>query len=206
MTNNTFYISRFIALVILVVLSPLFVILFIVVKSSSRGPFLFRQKRMGKDKKTFWIYKIRTMVEGAESLKSKVQGLNEADGPVFKIRNDPRYTAIGKFLSHSALDELPQLINVLKGEMAFVGPRPLPISEANKIPAKYAKRFSVLPGMTSSWIIKGAHSLSFREWMELDCEYALNRDIFTDFKILLSTVWVVFTAIFPQLKSRRPRK
>lgn len=202
MTNNTFYISRFIALVILVVLSPLFVILFIVVKSSSRGPFLFRQKRMGKDKKTFWIYKIRTMVEGAESLKSKVQGLNEADGPVFKIRNDPRYTVIGKFLSHSALDELPQLINVLKGEMAFVGPRPLPISEANKIPAKYATRFSVLPGMTSSWIINGAHSLSFREWMELDCEYALNRDIFTDFKILLSTVWVVFTAIFPQLKSR----
>lgn len=202
MTNNTFYISRFIALVILVVLSPLFVILFIVVKSSSRGPFLFRQKRMGKDKKTFWIYKIRTMVEGAESLKSKVQGLNEADGPVFKIRNDPRYTVIGKFLSHSALDELPQLINVLKGEMAFVGPRPLPFSEANKIPAKYATRFSVLPGMTSSWIINGAHSLSFREWMELDCEYALNRDIFTDFKILLSTVWVVFTAIFPQLKSR----
>ncbi len=188
------YVERFIALVLFIVLSPLFIVFFIVVKTTSPGSFLFKQLRMGKDNKPFWIFKIRTMVEGAERLKSKVQSLNEADGPVFKIRHDPRYTRVGKFLSHTALDELPQLINVIRGEMAFVGPRPLPVSEAKKVPAKYVARFSVLPGITSTWIVEGAHALSFKRWMELDCEYARNKSVWMDIQILLYTVRVVFLA------------
>lgn len=204
MTNHTSQMSikhrelrffeRFIALVMFVALSPLLLVFFILIKTTSRGPYLYIQKRTGKDMKPFWIYKIRTMVEGAEGLKSKVQSLNEADGPVFKIRQDPRYTKIGAFLSHTALDELPQLINIVKGEMAFVGPRPLPIEEAIKVPKKYHTRFSVLPGMTSTWIIEGAHALSFKRWMELDCEYARNKSVWMDIQILLRTIRVVFFA------------
>jgi len=144
----------------------------------------------------FWIFKIRTMVEDAESLKLKVKRLNEADGPVFKIRNDPRYTHVGAFLSHIALDELPQLINIVRGEMAFVGPRPLPKKEALAVPKKYGKRFSVLPGMTSSWIVAGAHSLTFKKWMELDCTYVKEHSILGDIKILLCTVGIILQAFF----------
>lgn len=156
---------------------------------------IFKQKRLGKDKKPFIMYKIRTMVENAERLKSEVYGLNEADGPVFKIRNDPRYTKIGKFLAHTGLDELPQLINVLKGEMALVGPRPLPVEEAQKVPKKYERRFSVLPGMTSLWIIKGAHKLSFDEWMRLDLEYVKKKSFWLDASILFTTIRLIIRLV-----------
>ena len=161
------------------------------VRLDSKGPFLFLQLRAGKGKKPFWIYKTRTMVEHAESLKLTVRNLNEADGPVFKIRNDPRYTRVGKILSRIALDELPQLMNIIEGTMSFVGPRPLPLSEAAAVPRKYEERFSVMPGMTSEWIILGAHSLSFKKWMELDCQYAKKRSIGEDILILLRTVRTV---------------
>lgn len=174
---------------------PLLAILYIIVRLDSAGPFFFLQLRMGKNKKPFWIYKIRTMIEQSERLKSKFEGLNEVDGPVFKIRNDPRYTRIGRFLSHSALDELPQLINIIKGEMAFVGPRPLPKNEANLVPKKYRERFSVLPGMTSSWIVQGAHMLTFRKWMELDCEYSRDNSPYQDIIILLRTISIVMREI-----------
>lgn len=196
------FIQRVVALLFLTISLPLVAVLYIVVKTTSQGSFLFVQKRMGKGMRPFWIYKIRTMVEGADSLKSQVQSLNEADGPVFKIRHDPRYTPVGKILSHLAIDELPQLINVINGEMALVGPRPLPVAEAKKVPKKYHARFTVLPGMTSSWIVNGAHALSFKRWMELDCEYAHNRNILTDLKILLSTVRALLTATFSHLKSK----
>jgi lipopolysaccharide/colanic/teichoic acid biosynthesis glycosyltransferase len=131
------------------------------------------------------------MVEKSESLKSKVESLNEADGPVFKIKNDPRYTRVGKFLSRLALDELPQLMNIIEGTMAFVGPRPLPLTEAKSVPKKYNSRFSILPGMTSPWIVQGAHTLSFKRWMELDVEYIQKRTIFGDFLIILKTLFVI---------------
>lgn len=185
------FIQRVIALFLFVVFSPLLIVLYIIVRLGSPGPFLFSQKRMGKDNVPFWIYKIRTMGEGADKLQSRLKKLNEADGPVFKIRHDPRYTRVGAFLSHSALDELPQLINILKGEMAFVGPRPLPIQEAIGVPLKYKKRFTVLPGMTSAWIVQGAHGLSFRKWMELDCEYVRHNSPYQDMIILLKTGLVV---------------
>ena len=128
------------------------------------------------------------MIEDAENQKSKVQNLNEADGPVFKIHDDPRYTKFGRFLAHSGLDELPQLINIVKGEMSFVGPRPLPVAEAKKVPKKYEPRFSVLPGMSSLWVIKGTDHSSFDRWMELDLEYVKNRSFWYDFVIVIKTL------------------
>jgi len=151
----------------------------------------FKQKRLGKDRKPFFIYKFRTMVENAEDLRSRIYHLNEADEPVFKIRNDPRYTKIGRFLARSGLDEIPQLINILKGEMALVGPRPLPVMEANKVPKKYNKRFSVLPGITSLWVVRGADHSSFNQWMEDDIEYIKNKSFWYDLKIIILTIWML---------------
>jgi len=176
------------ALFLLILLSPLLLILFIIVKLTSRGPFVFKQKRSGKDKKSFMIYKIRTMVEDAENLKFEIQNLNEADGPVFKIHNDPRYTKFGRFLAHTGLDELLQLINIVKGEMAFIGPRPLPIEEAKKVPKKYDQRFSVLPGLSSLWVIRGTDHKNFNKWMELDLEYVKNKSFWYDFVIVIKTL------------------
>lgn len=188
--------ERLFAILFLIISLPLLGILYVVVRLDSPGPFLFLQLRAGKNKQPFWIYKIRTMVEEAESLKIKVKKLNEADGPVFKIKNDPRYTRVGKLLSRIAIDELPQLMNIIEGSMAFVGPRPLPLSEAKRVPKRYEQRFAVLPGMTSEWVVQGAHTVSFKKWMELDCQYAKNRSIMKDISILLRTVYVVGKMIF----------
>jgi len=179
---------RLIALIIFLLFLPLFIILFILVKSTSSGPLMFKQKRIGKDRKVFTLYKIRTMIDGAEKKQRQYLYLNEADGPVFKIRDDPRYTKVGKLLAHTGLDELPQLVNIIKGEMSFVGPRPLPIDESKKIPVKYAKRFSILPGMTSLWVIRGSHALSFKKWMESDMEYIDRKSVWLDIKIIFLTI------------------
>lgn len=189
-------IGRVLALILLCIVAPIFVLVGLVILIDSGWPIFFWQKRMGKDKKPFWIWKFRTMVMNAPYLQSKFSKLNEADGPVFKIRNDPRYTRFGKWLSWSGLDELPQLINVLKGEMALVGPRPLPIKEALKVPQKYTKRFEVLPGITSSWVASGAHNLSFKEWMELDLEYIKEQKLLNDIKIIAKTILVIFKTLF----------
>jgi lipopolysaccharide/colanic/teichoic acid biosynthesis glycosyltransferase len=139
------------------------------------------------------------MQTGADKLKNTYKKYNEADGPVFKIHNDPRYTRIGKFLSHTGLDELPQLFNIIKGEMAFVGPRPLPLDEAQKVPEKYTSRFSVLPGITSLWVIKGSHKLSFKEWMELDVAYVSKKNTHLDIEIGFRTAIMIMSQIFKQL-------
>jgi len=193
------FIKRILALLLLVLVMPFILLFFLLIKLTSPGPFIFKQKRTGKNKKPFILYKIRTMVENAENLRSKIYYLNEADGPVFKIHNDPRYTKIGKFLSHTGLDEILQLINVIKGEMDFVGPRPLPTYEANKLPKKYERRFSVLPGMTSSWLINGAHMIPFNRWMELDINYVKNKTLLGDFKIFIKTVIIVISLILNKL-------
>lgn len=189
--------KKILSLLILVFLFPLILLFFLLIRLMSQGPFIFEQKRAGKNKKPFTLYKIRTMVVNAENIKSKISNLNEADGPVFKIKNDPRYTKIGKFLSHTGLDEIPQLINVIKGEMDFVGPRPLPVDEANKVPKKYERRFSILPGITSLWIIRGAHNLTFDQWMKLDMEYVVKKSISYDSEIFLTTLKrVIFLIIY----------
>jgi lipopolysaccharide/colanic/teichoic acid biosynthesis glycosyltransferase len=181
-------IKRVIALLIFLLILPFFLILWFAVKITSKGPFIFKQKRAGKNKKSFFIYKIRTMVDNAEKLKLSLYDMNEADGPVFKIKDDPRYTMIGKILSHSGLDEIPQLINIIFGEMDFVGPRPLPVGEAQKIPKKYLSRFSIRPGMTSTWVISGSHKLSFDQWMRLDIDYAKSKSFLLDLKIIFKTI------------------
>lgn len=190
--NQSYYfMKRLIALVFLVIFSPLFLILYFLVRVTSKGPFIYKQKRMGKDNKPFDIYKIRTMVVDAESLKSKIYHLNEADGPVFKIQNDPRYTKFGYFLAHNGLDETPQLINIVKGEMAFIGPRPLPIEEAKKVQKKYEQRFSVLPGISSLWVVEGTDHTDFDRWMKLDLEYVKNKGLWYDIKIAIKTIWLL---------------
>ncbi|MCX6730714.1 MAG: sugar transferase [Candidatus Roizmanbacteria bacterium] len=188
--------ERLFAFIFLILSLPLLGILYIVVRLDSPGPFLFLQLRVGKNKQLFWIYKIRTMVWNAEALKKRYIKKNEADGPVFKIKNDPRYTRVGKILSRIAIDELPQLMNIIEGSMAFVGPRPLPRSEANKIPSRYQTRFMVLPGMTSEWVVQGSHLLSFKKWMELDCQYAKKKSIIKDVLILLKTAYLVGKMVF----------
>ena len=185
--NIWLLIQRVLALFLFILLLPFFGILGIILKVQNGGPLIFKQKRMGKDEKPFVMYKIRTMVVGAEKLKKRYLDLNEADGPVFKINKDPRFTKIGKILARTAIDEFPQLINVIKGEMAIVGPRPLPWKEAKRVPKRYKKRFSVLPGITSSWIVKGSHKLTFKKWMELDLDYVNNRAVLQDLSIIIVT-------------------
>ena len=167
---------------------PFFFVLFLVVKIESHGSFFYRQTRIGKKKKKFIMYKIRTMIIGAEKIKHQYINLNEANGPVFKIYNDPRYTRIGKILSHTGLDELPQLINIIKGEMTFIGPRPLPADEALQVPRKYQARFSVSPGISSLWVVKGCHQLTFKQWMDTDVNYIQNKSIRLDFEISCQTI------------------
>ncbi len=184
--------QRGIALVGLVGLLPVIGIIAYLIKREDGGPILFKQERWGKNRKSFVMWKFRTMRMGAEREKRELLELNEVDGPVFKIRNDPRFTKIGRWLSHRGLDELPQLWNVVRGEMALVGPRPLPIEEAKKVPKKYWRRYEVLPGMTSWWIVRGSHyQLSFKEWMESDVKYVETKSWWEDVKIIIETLRVL---------------
>ena len=178
-------IDQVIALIILLLLLPLLGILYVLVKLTSRGCFIFKQKRMGKDMKIFTIYKIRTMIEGAEKLQNKYKELNQYNDPIFKIHEDPRYTTVGKFLAKAGLDEIPQLINILKGDMTIVGPRPLPISEGKKVPKRYIKRFKVLPGIIPPWLRVGSESLTTNLWLEEDLKYVKNKSLKYDSVLFL---------------------
>lgn len=183
--------NSLLALLLLMFCLPVILLLGLLIKLEDGGSVFFIQRRLGKSGKIFRMYKMRTMVKGADRLKDKYIHLNEADGPVFKIYKDPRHTKIGRFMAWTGLDELPQLINIIKGEMAFVGPRPLPVKEAEKVPLKYKKRFSILPGITSTWVISGSHNLSFKQWMELDLEYIEKKSFWFDVKIIFLTVNLV---------------
>ena len=180
----------FLSVLVLFLAWPVFLLIVIFIKATSTGPVIFKQKRIGKNSKVFTLYKFRTMVKDAEKLKKKYLHLNESDGPVFKIKNDPRFiNGLGKFLARSGLDELPNVFNVLQGRMSWVGPRPLPVYEAKKIDPKIRKiRESVLPGITSNWVVSGAHSLSFKQWMKLDGEYIRKISLTQDLKIVLKTL------------------
>ena len=177
----------------LVITAPLFVLISIAVVLFSGRPIFFLQKRIGKKGRVFKIIKFRTMILNASKYQNKYKHLNESDGPVFKIYDDPRFTNVGKYLSRLGLDELPQLINVLKGDMSLVGPRPLPVYEAKKLNSKYKKiREQVKPGMTSSWVINGSHKLSFKEWMQLDKMYVESSSFIRDIQIILKTIGIIF--------------
>jgi len=181
------------ALVLLLLLSPLFLIIVICIKLDSPGAIIFRQKRLGLGGKGFVFYKFRSMCMDAETSKSKILHLNEASGPIFKIKNDPRVTRVGRFLRRYSLDELPQLFNVLKGDMSFVGPRPPLPDEVEKYEAWQLRRLSVIPGITCLWQISGRSNISFDEWVKLDLKYIDTRNIWQDIMILLKTIPAVLS-------------
>jgi len=177
---------------------PAFLIIALLIKISSPGPVFFKQQRIGKNNQTFTLYKFRTMVKNAQQLQKKHLDLNEADGPVFKIKNDPRFVnKFTKCLAHSGIDELPNFLNVLKGEMSLVGPRPLPVAENEKIKPQIKKiRNSVIPGITSLWVVQGAHNLNFKTWMKLDKKYIENISFKTDITILFKTLLIILKALY----------
>lgn len=149
-------------------------------------PIFFRQKRIGKNNKIFTLFKFRTMVGGADRKQQSLRSHNESDGPVFKIHNDPRFTRIGKFLSHTGLDEFPQLWNVVRGDMALIGPRPLPVSEVAKLKPWMQKRHTVLPGIISPAVLSGNYHSDFDAWMKSDVAYAKEKSINGDIKLLFA--------------------
>jgi lipopolysaccharide/colanic/teichoic acid biosynthesis glycosyltransferase len=161
------------------------------VKVSSKGPVFFRQERCGLNGRKFILYKFRTMVPEAEKLKGRLLAANEMDGPVFKIKNDPRVTPLGKILRRTSMDELPQLINVLRGEMSLVGPRPPLPSEVKEYKHWQLRRLSMKPGLTCIWQVSGRNDVGFEEWMRMDLEYIDRWSLLLDFKLLLKTVQVV---------------
>jgi exopolysaccharide biosynthesis polyprenyl glycosylphosphotransferase len=176
----------------IIFLSPVLVLTAVLVKLTAPGPIFFIQKRMGRNKRMFDIYKFRTMVVDAEKRLKELEHLNEASGAVFKIKNDPRITPIGRFLRKTSIDELPQLFNVLKGDMSLVGPRPLQVRDYELFETFCGdwqrRRFSVRPGITCLWQIKGRSSTTFEKWMELDLQYIRNWSLWLDLEILAKTV------------------
>ncbi len=177
----------------LVVLSPLFLAIAIAILIDSPGPILFRQRRMGMNGREFWFYKFRSMYEDAEERLEQLRSLNEAQGPIFKIRQDPRITRVGAFLRKTSLDEFPQFWNVLRGEMSIVGPRPPLPAEVQRYELWQRRRLSMKPGITCIWQVSGRSELGFDRWMELDLHYIDNWSLWRDLEILVKTVPAVLT-------------
>jgi lipopolysaccharide/colanic/teichoic acid biosynthesis glycosyltransferase len=167
------------------------------VKLTSPGPAIFRQRRAGLHGQPFEMLKFRTMIADAESKREELESFNVMQGPVFKLDNDPRITPLGRWLRKTSIDELPQLINVLKGEMSLVGPRPLPVYEVEKFAeAKHRRRLSMKPGLTCLWQVSGRNKVTdFQEWVRLDLEYIDHWSIILDIYILLRTIPVVIAGI-----------
>lgn len=182
-----------VSVILLIILFPLMALIALGVKLSSRGPVIYRQARVGLRGRQFDLYKFRTMVVDADKFKDELEEMNEMDGPVFKIKNDPRITRIGKLLRRTGLDELPQLINVLKGEMSLIGPRPPLKSETEQYKRWQLRRLSVKPGLSCFWqIIPDRNNVRFEKWMEMDLAYIDNWSLRLDFIILLKTIKTVF--------------
>lgn len=177
----------------LIILSPLFLFVSLLIKFENKsGPVFFRQQRIGKDGKVFFMYKFRSMVSNAEALKATLVQKNEATGPVFKIRHDPRVTKVGKFIRKTSIDELPQLVNVLKGEMSLVGPRPPLPDEVEQYNEFERQRLCVTPGLTCYWQVSGRSNMSFQDWILLDLKYIEQRNLRVDFKLIFRTFFVLF--------------
>lgn len=172
----------------LIVLSPLLLVVALVIRLTSDGPVLFAQERVGMNKRLFKLYKFRSMYVDAEERRRELEHLNEMDGPVFKIKNDPRVTPIGRFIRKTSIDELPQLLNVLRGQMSLVGPRPPLLAEVDRYDWLYRRRLSIKPGITCLWQISGRNEITFRQWMEMDKAYIDNWSLWLDIKILAKTV------------------
>ncbi len=177
----------------LALLSPLLLITAALIWLEDHGTVIFCQERNGLNGEPFKMYKFRTMVPNADALRSAMEQYNELDGPAFKMKRDPRVTKIGAFLRKTSIDELPQLVNILRGEMSLVGPRPLPTYETAKCTAYQKQRLLVKPGLTCYWQISGRNDVSFDEWIEMDLEYIRNAGVATDIAILFKTARAVLT-------------
>ena len=176
----------------IILLSPLLLVIAILIRLESKGKVIFSQTRVGLNRKEFKIYKFRSMVENAEDLRIKLEDKNEVSGPMFKIKKDPRVTKVGRFIRNTSIDELPQLINVLKGDMSLVGPRPSLPSEVINFEPWMLKRLEVKPGLTCYWQVSGRSNIGFQEWMELDIKYVNEMSNMVDIKLILKTILLLF--------------
>ena len=178
---------------LLIALAPLLALVAILIRFDSPGPVFFTQERVGLNKRRFRILKFRTMTDGSDQQQDSLEHLNEAEGPVFKIRNDPRVTRLGRLLRRFSIDEFPQLINVLKGDMSLVGPRPLPIRDVSRIDHQWHKRrFSIKPGITCLWQVNGRSNIGFNDWVRMDLDYIDKWSLALDLLILVKTIPAVF--------------
>jgi len=183
------------ATLLLLLTMPALVLVAITIKLESKGPVFFVQERVGLNKRRFRMLKFRTMQQDAEARIGEIEHLNEKSGPIFKIRNDPRVTSVGRWLRRTSIDELPQLVNVLLGDMSIVGPRPLSVRDATRMELAWQKRrFSVKPGLTCLWQVSGRSNLSFEQWMQLDLEYIDRWSLELDARILLRTIPAILLA------------
>jgi len=180
-----------VSLISLLILIPLFIIIAVLIKLDSPGPIFFIQKRSGFKGKVFNMYKFRSMVSDAEQQLEKLKSKNEANGCIFKIKNDPRVTRVGRIIRKTSIDELPQLINVLKGEMSIVGPRPPIVNEVKKYDPWHHLKLSVKPGITGLWQVTGRGNIDFEEMCRLDLKYIRERSVMYDLKIILRTIPVL---------------
>lgn len=177
----------------LVVLSPLLLVIAILIYLEDKGSVIYSQTRIGKDGRAFKLYKFRSMCVDADEKLKDLQKLNERDGPVFKIKNDPRVTKVGKFIRKTCIDELPQLVNIIKGDMSIVGPRPPLPNEVEQYNSYQKQRLLVVPGLTCYWQIQKGEETTFDEWVELDLKYIKERSILLDFRLILLTFKVILS-------------
>jgi exopolysaccharide biosynthesis polyprenyl glycosylphosphotransferase len=181
------------SIILLILVAPLMLVVILAIRIDSPGPAVFRHRRVGRSGQEFRIYKFRSMIQGAEELQSELEPLNEADGPLFKIRDDPRLTRVGRFLRRTSIDELPQLFNILRGEMSLVGPRPGTPEEVEKYEPWQRERLSIWPGLTGLWQVSGRSNVPFAEMCQLDIYYIENWSLSLDLRILLRTIpYVIF--------------
>ena len=192
---------KILVLTLILVSMPLTLFIAIGIILISGFPVLFLHKRIGEGGRGFTIYKFRTMNRGSEDRQKEFRGINEAHGPVFKIHKDPRFTPIGKFLAHTGLDELPQLINVIRGDMALVGPRPLPVTEEKKLLPWQRKREGIKPGIISPWILEGYHKQTFDAWMKSDIAYVQQKNPWFDAVIIVRACMLFAMLFFQELAS-----
>lgn len=176
----------------LIILSPLLIIVAILIRFEGKGNVIFVQDRVGLNGEIFKMYKFRSMVCNAEELKRELLIQNEMSGPMFKMKNDPRVTKIGGFIRKTSIDELPQLFNVLKGDMSLVGPRPSLPNEVDEFEDWMMKRLSVKPGLTCFWQVSGRNNIEFEDWMKLDIRYVQERSMLVDLKLIFKTFFVLF--------------
>lgn len=180
------------SIVALVVFTPTMLVIMLLIKLEDKGPVFYGQTRIGKNGAEFQMWKFRSMIENAHELRSQMMAQNDADGPMFKIKDDPRVTKIGHFIREKSLDEIPQFFNVLKGEMSLVGPRPSLPEEVMEFDCRERERLNVLPGLTGPWQVSGRNNLSFDDMIALDLEYVKHHSVLRDIKIIFITIDQMF--------------